>query len=355
MALDKFGPNSIADDAITNNKIADDAVTVDKVSDQVVGRRNLVINGAMNVAQRGTSHTYSNTQSGVHSLDRYFSAVFVSGGSFTLSQQSVSLSDNIGAEYFMRAVPSGTVAAGSATVYTEHKIEDIKRFHNRSVTVSFDVKASSSLTFQLRNRKNYGFGGSSDEYSSFSDVSATTTWTKHTVTFAAEDLSSKTIGVANSFYSIMFYWSTDQGNGHLNDASIDITNLQIEFGIEATPFEHRSYAEELTLCQRYCNVIDPQVAYKSYGFVGFCESSTRVKTMYTFPTTMRTTPSFSRTGNWMYDGATTNPTFVSLNNTSNSTTMCRLEDNVTGGSTGEGVILLNLNDTTAKITFDAEL
>ena len=211
--------------------------------------RNLIINGAMQVAQRGTSFSYSNGESG-YSLDRYGSAAFVSGGSLAISQQIVTLSDNLDAEFFMRATTTGSVAAGSATIYTEQKVENLKRFHNKAITLSFYVKASSDLTFQLRSHKYYGSGGSSEEFGGFSDVAATTSWTRHTVTFAAEDLSSKTFGASN-YFGIMLYWSTSQGTNQLNDASIDIANVQLEAGSVATPFEHRSYGQELALCQRY--------------------------------------------------------------------------------------------------------
>ena len=40
-----------------------------------------------------------------------------------------------------------------------------------------------------------------------------------------------------------------------NDATIEITGVQLEVGTQATAFEHRSFAEELTLCERYCEVI----------------------------------------------------------------------------------------------------
>ena len=219
-------------------------------ADGALSNRNLIINGAMQVAQRGTSHTYSNGQSGYHTLDRFFSAAFVSGGTLAVSQQSVSLSDNIEAEFFLRATTTGSVAAGSATIYSETRVENLKFFHNKTLTLSFYAKADAALTFQVRTYKNYGSGGSAEEYSGFSDISVTNSWTKYTLTFSAEDLSSKTFGTS-SYFGVMFYWSTGQGSNQLNDNSIDITLVQLEAGDTATPFEHRSYGQELALCQRY--------------------------------------------------------------------------------------------------------
>jgi hypothetical protein len=70
---------------------------------------------------------------------------------------------------------------------------------------------------------------------------------------------------------------------------------------------------------------------------------------------MRSAPSFSRSGSFSYDGATSNPTFSSQVGASTSVDHCRLEDTVSNGNTGQGVILINQNDATAKITLDAEL
>lgn len=155
------------------------------------------------------------------------------------------------------------------------------------------VKSNAYTTFQLRREYNYGSSGSSTEYDTFIDVPVTTSWTKFTHTYDAVDFSSKTIG-SNNYYSIMFYWSTNQGSNKVRDGNIDITNVQIELGKVATPFEHRSYGEELALCQRYyyeagVQPIDLVGVGHSSGYSGV--TSGRI----TFPVTMRATPTYTRT------------------------------------------------------------
>jgi hypothetical protein len=226
--------------------------SLDEINDAydagALSNRNLVINGDFQIAQRGTSHTYSNNQSGYHSLDRIYSGCFSSGGTLALSQQHAGY-DNVDALKFLRATTAGTVGAG-ATVYSQHSIEGIEQFSNKQVTISFMVKANASTTFQLRREYYYGSGGTSTEYSGFLDVPVTTSWTKFTHTFSAVDFSSKTIGSSN-YYALMFYWSTSQGSNKVRDGNIDITNIQLEVGDTATPFEHRSYGDELAKCHRY--------------------------------------------------------------------------------------------------------
>ena len=264
-----------------------------------LGRRNLVINGDMQVAQRGTSHAYSNNGSGYHTLDRWYSANF-SSGTLTLSQQTTALG-TVDSTNYLRAVTASTVGA-SATVYSSQKIENIKQIHNKSITVSFMVKASAALTFQLRRQYNYGSGGSSEEYTGFTDVSVTTGWTKFTTTFSAVDFSGKTIG-ANNYFGILVYWSTNQGTDQRNDATIEITNVQIEdWRSTATDFEHRSYAEELAACQRYYTQFDAPGAGSKFGS-GWAASTTVGMLDLGLPVTMRTVPSVTITNCTIWDSA----------------------------------------------------
>jgi hypothetical protein len=262
-----------------------------------LGRRNLIINGGFQVAQRGTSHTYSNSGSGYHAVDRWYSANF-SSGTLTLSQQTTALG-TVDSTNYLRAVTASTVGA-SATVYSSQKIENIKQFHNKSITVSFMVKASAALTFQLRRQYNYGSGGSSEEYTGFTDVSVTTGWTKFTTTFSAVDFSGKTIG-ANNFFGMLFYWSTDQGTDQRNDATIEMANVQIETGSVATDFEHKTYAEELAACQRYYqNYIDYN--YATLGAGRGASGGDLVVFTCPLPTQMRANPTITTNGAYyVYD------------------------------------------------------
>ena len=256
------------------------------------GRRNLFMNGDFRIAQRGTSHTYSNSQSGYDTLDRMYSANF-SSGTLALSQQHAG-HDGVDAPKFLRATTASTVGA-SATVYSQQKIEGVELFSNKQVTISFMVKSNVDTTFQLRREYNYGSGGSTTEYDTFIDVPVTTSWTKFTHTYDAVDFSSKTIG-SNNYYSIMFYWSTNQGSNKVRDGNIDITNVQIELGKVATPFEHRSYGEELALCQRYYYVIKVD----DYDFIAPVQlhgsSPAQYRVVIDVPVALRKSPSITWSG-----------------------------------------------------------
>lgn len=277
MALDKFGPNAIADNAITNNKIADDAVTVDKVSDQVVGRRNLVINGAMQVAQRGTSQT----SSGYGSVDRWY--LYNSGG--TYSQGTSSPPDGF-SHYLTCTGATGSVifaqaielpVTGSAGVF----------YNGQSITLSYYAK-STVAGDALYNPLSFRNSQTSitdlvdiDNDSSDNNI-LTTSWVKYSKTY--------TIGVsahANNTCLVLQPRTSGAPSG-----DISITGVQLEVGDTDTPFEHKTVGEELALCQRY---------YYTGGVnggrtgvcAGYSSSSTSVRWTFITPVNMRASPTYS--------------------------------------------------------------
>jgi hypothetical protein len=75
-----------------------------------------------------------------------------------------------------------------------------------------------------------------------------------------------------------------------------ITGIQMEVGSQATPFEHRSFGEELALCQRYYY----RHAANSLIGVGGYQTSGNVETIVNFPVTMRTGPSLDHTSGTNY-------------------------------------------------------
>jgi hypothetical protein len=317
------------------------------------GRRNLFMNGDFRISQRGTSHTYSNGQSGFHTLDRIYSVNF-SSGTLALSQQHAG-HDGVDAPKFLRATTASTVGA-SATVYSRQSIEGIELFSNKQVTVSFMVKSNASTTFQLRREYYYGSGGSTTEYSGFVDVPVTTSWTQFTHTYSAVDFSSKTIGSSN-FYAVMFYWSTDQGSNKVRDGNIDITNVQIELGKVATPFEHRSYGEELALCHRYAykyggsssdNYACGQGLYADGNEINFGPIPLPVPMRSTLSLTSYGTPVVKSNGT-----ATTGFT-VSLSNPDLQTPFVRMSKSGHGVASSP-MVNLNFPSTSDYLIFHAEL
>jgi hypothetical protein len=94
-----------------------------------------------------------------------------------------------------------------------------------------------------------------------------------------------------------------------NDATLEITGVQLEVGSTASDFEHRSFGEELALCQRYFFIISGDNGNRP-GIPGFANSTSNVRFQVTFPNNMRALPSITGTAtNCVFDSSDDSTTF----------------------------------------------
>ena len=250
---------------------------------QIGGRRNLIINGAMRVAQRGTS----STSNGFNTIDR-FAVNFDSGLTEAPTQAQVTLSSSdtpysSGLRYALK-ITNGNQTSQDANDYIQivQKIEaqDIAQSgwnytsSSSNITLSFWVKASIAQTMYAR--LNAEDTPSSDARAFSFAFSATTSWTKITKTISGDSnlVFNNDSGVGLALYIIPFYgtnyttsghtndaWVVDSGSNQVtdmattwfsgNDATLEVTGVQLEVGPQATAFEHLRFGEELELCKRY--------------------------------------------------------------------------------------------------------
>jgi len=301
---------------------------------QYVGRRNLIINGGMQVAQRGTS----STTNGMSTVDR--TQFNYSGGTVTQSQESLSSGTPYteGFHKFYRATNT-SVATDTAAHYRvfRQNIEDqnvaVSGWDYEStssyITVSFWVRSSVSQEF-------YAYiNQGADVYNfvfSIGTLSANT-WTKVTKTISGNsNLSFDNDNSAGIEFNIVPFWGTNfttsstatdtwyawDGASRVPDmtstwattsgATFDITGVQLEVGSVATPFEHRTYAEELELCKRYFQKFGGG-ANKTIAHV-YAPSTSELALLFRFAPEMRVTPSVD------WSSATTDMTYRYNNNNS---------------------------------------
>jgi len=288
----------------------------------ISGRRNLSINGACEVAQRGTS----STTYGYGSVDRFAVYYYGHNETPTHSQSDVASGTTPYSLGFRKAlkVTNGNQTSGAGAsqfMQIQHKYEaqDIANSgwnytsSSSFITVQFWVKASVAQTYYAYLRS---YDGTGQRYY-WSFALSADTWTKVVKTipgnsnlqfdndanqgfhinwgiwygtdYTASGLSAETWAAYASGTRVpdmtSTWWTT-------NDATFEVTGVQMEVGPQATAFEHHRFAEELTLCERYCQiVVDGSQASNQYFATTFNYASTSSYGTFTYRTTMRDVPS----------------------------------------------------------------
>ena len=247
---------------------------------QIGGRRNIVINGAMTVAQRGTS----STSAGYQTVDRFRTYTNGLDEEPTQAQVDVSSGTSPYTEGFRKAfkITNGdqTSIATNDYVYFTYNFEsqDIAcsgwNYTSSSsfITLSFWVKSSVAQEFHGYLKTNDGTA----QLYSFSTGSLTAdTWTKVVKTIPGNSnlqfdndvntgLLLRIAGYMGTYRTgslTQDQWAAYNSSVRYpdftntwfdtNDATLEFTGLQLEVGPQATPFEHRPYTEEFKLCERY--------------------------------------------------------------------------------------------------------
>ena len=231
--------------------------------DGALSHRNLIINGAMQVAQRGTSNG-PNALNGVFSLDRWY--VNSSGGTKTISQETFA-SGQTDVPDFPKNYMRLAVTTGDNNLGVHQRVEDVTVLGGKTVTLSFWAKGTNPAggSFVSSWIQNFGSGGSTAvETEAKSGIVLTSTWQKFTIIFDVPSVSGKTIGTSSyTWVELLRQPATDTGTAGW---TADIAQVQLEVGDTATPFEHRSYGDELARCQRYYQVIPVNDrVYSSYN------------------------------------------------------------------------------------------
>ena len=250
----------LASDAVDTAELANDAVTVAKMNDSAyLANRNYIINGDFDVWQRGTSFTISSAGPGEYTADRWKLEGNNFSGSLTRQSFATNQTDvpNCPA-YYARWINSTTMGAGEKVQFLqpiELKPNGFK-LANQEVTFSCWLKSVSGTIPD----GNITLIKESAVYPSVGAIG--TTWTKFTHTWT----------VWNSNQGYMWIGFECPATYSLTNG-LDIAHCQLEIGDTATPFERKTYGQELADCQRYYSKsYNPDVAPATSGAVGACSS-----------------------------------------------------------------------------------
>jgi len=243
--------------------------------------RNFIINGDFEVWQRGTSLT----PAAAYGPDRWR---FDSGSTPTVSrQQHTEGQTNVpGATYFMR-IAFGATGGGN----WRQPIEGLRKFNARQITVSFYAKADAACTLGLFLQQNYGTGGSptAADNSATQNASITTSWQRFQFQFTVGNFTGKTFGTTatSDYLGVIF--------GDVANRTLDISDIQLEYGGLATAFERIHAVTTLARCYRYYRITSG-IANGEPTCYGYGAASGNLGVSITFPVSMRITPTSATSG-----------------------------------------------------------
>ena len=358
------------------------------VSDQVLSRKNLIINGDMRVAQRGTSATLDQDDDGYNVCDRFYYEATHAGG-ITMSQST----DVPTGEGFVNSTKIAcstadtSVAAGDYLIVGYHlEGKDVQQLKYgtssaESLTLSFWVKGNASATYVAE----FINQDTSPRRSRANTFSVTSSWSKVEITISGDTASGKTFDNDTTSGFGLFFWlmagSTYSG-GTLHTGSwqdmvnneraggadnilsstsneLYVTGVQLEVGSNATAFDHRSFGTELQACLRYFERANyPNLAIITLGHA-FGTSSFGP---YNWTTMKRGTPSLTpptagqstNTASWLTESGGYPSTTGTFNFNGIGTVQARINGASYSGLTNPGGTSLYSNGNTF-IDVDAEI
>ena len=284
-----------------------------------VGRRNILINGDMRIAQRGSST--NSAANNTYIVDRWQYEASTTGVVNVEQSTDAPAGFKYSSKITITTADSNIASTDFQQILYKMEANDISQLNYgtsnaKTCTLSFWVKASKPGTFPFSFQNHDGTRVYPENYS----VNQANTWEYKTIVFPGDTGGSwVTTGTSLGFrFTFQFMlgssftggtrgaWAATTGFQNLcpphtanlqeTNATFQITGVQLEAGKVATPFEYRSYGQELALCQRYFYTLEQQ--QNSGAITG---TSTNTVTRYQFPVEMRTAPTASiiTAGSWI--------------------------------------------------------
>ena len=344
--------------------------------------RNKIINGGMIVSQRQTS----TTNSLAFVVDRFKAEVTQMDQLVQTLEQSSDAPDGFGKSIkITTTTPESSIASNEQfRIQTKLEGQDFQDLAYgtsaaKTITISFYVKASITGTFGFTV---YRAESTARVITAPYTISSADTWERKTITIPGDTAGAAITNDNAERFRLMWglaaganfntasaswgnYSSANLLGGHVtnslvttNNATWQLAGVQLEVGSVATDFEHRSFAQELALCQRYYYKIEHDPAYTditigtahqngAYGIVT-CQNLVPMRTKPSI-----TVPTISNAYSFYYKGTVTRSDTISL---SGNATKDRIELSHTNFAADDGVAgVMRVTNTSAYIEVHSEL
>jgi hypothetical protein len=352
--------------AVTLN---DTGITFSDGSKQAVSvGRNKIINGAMNIAQRGTN--FPNAANATYPADR-----FVMDQSSAAVVTASQVSDTPANNWFQYSARIAVTTADASLVAGDyfqltHSIEgfNVRDLIGKTFTLSFWVRSSKTGTHCVAFVNSVPDRSYVAEYT----ISAANTWEFKTITVTGGLITAGTwdwsfgtglrirwpLASGSTYNTTAGAWQTGNFLATANQVNcldtigniFAITGVQLEVGAVATPFDHRPVGAELALCQRYALAIEPGAFYGS-GVVR--TGGTAHYMMVQTPVTLRSAPSISGTSRLYAGDSNTTVSSYSIGGTGRNAFWMNLTTAVALGGNADPILIYNSG--TTPIIISAEL
>ena len=347
------------------------------------GRKNMIINGAMNICQRFAKNTANNINNATHTyhVDR-FKAYESTNGILQAEWIDTDAPPNFHYSLFYHPATTDTSIANNQFAFISQviELENIRHLgyggsYAKTCTLSFWVKSNLTGTYTISlindDTNNRQFV---TEYT----IDSANTWERKVITIPGETggtwntnglrIAWTLTSAANRQTTTVGSWFDDstaryatnkQVSGFMSNTgnSFKLSGVQFEVGNYATDFEHRSYGEELSLCQRYFYKVTGDSGER-VGIGGCCVNSTEFRMNVTFPVTMRRVPTIGGTGTAQMDAADDSADFncsiVTIESAPSAPISSLGLQAVTSGMTGGQGGNLRFRSDGSSLTFDAE-
>ena len=389
LKVDAIRHNSATSDAITTHSDGTASAKIIDVGGGALSHRNILINGAMTVSQRGSTHSHTSSSNNTYTLDRWRTRDSGLDFDCTITQSTDSPD---GFRYSLKITPDATEtpsASNNGFITQQPLGETVQHFAHgtssaKSMTLSFYAKTGSQNSghqYSLQIRKYDSSGNRKVVLQAFT---VTSSWQRFTMTFPGDTATA--INNSNDYQGMEINWHLCTGPDDLTSAQstwgtplssywagvtgqsnfMDNTNnefyltgCQLEVGDTATSFEHRSFDDELRRCQYYYNkVYDVEGQSGEKPFVlGTYLTNSELACVVNFPK-MRVVPSLditNGTSKFMIRRSSVSDHFDTLTMRYGTTTTAELyTGSGVSGTQGEcGIIRGAATDT--YIAFNAEI